>query len=254
MVNNGKKHTNPPLGDSDKANRPAKNTPTNNANGKGNKAPAVGRSGRGSAGSGKSAEIELAEIKKALAKKNEEAERERQEVEKLRKKLQVQKKNAKTIHKRPRPPGENGKKGWKLIDKMGLEKDKLRYNAVLRGVRQIMDNAALNPRKYLNKQDPGRLHQVFTEARHQFPILEAFEDDWATREIIKNALHNRRKKIRKEAEILGEDWTQEKDVMDFSSDEELEDHGSGSGEEEEEEEEEGGGPTGEFVQGSSGGQ
>jgi len=111
-----------------------------------------------------------------------------------------------------RPRGENHKGGWRLREKMGLKNDPLRYWSIVRGVRTVMDNANLDPMKHINhinQQPHGKMHQLKAEARKQMPYLGRFENDWATHEIVKTALGNRRKKIRKEKEVLGEEWTKE---------------------------------------------
>ncbi|KAG8940965.1 hypothetical protein FRC04_004856 [Tulasnella sp. 424] len=96
----------------------------------------------------------------------------------------------------PRPPGQNGKKGWKLREQMGLRDnndDRLQYNQIRRGVRVCMDAAGIETSKKITEQEVGRLFQCYTLAKEQMPFLRRFRNDWATREIIKDVLIHRRK-------------------------------------------------------------
>ncbi|KAG8915917.1 hypothetical protein FRC00_007196 [Tulasnella sp. 408] len=95
-----------------------------------------------------------------------------------------------------RPPAQIGKKGWKLRENMGFgdtDDDRLQYNQIRRGVRACMDAAGIETSKAITKQEVGRLFQCYTLAKEQMPFLRRFQNDWATREIIKDVLIPRRK-------------------------------------------------------------
>ncbi|KDQ15042.1 hypothetical protein BOTBODRAFT_32040 [Botryobasidium botryosum FD-172 SS1] len=111
----------------------------------------------------------------------------------------------------PRPPGENGKRGWKLINHMGLgsaEGDdaaaehakKAEYNHALDVVRTAMGHAHWDFNRRSNKQDPGSIR---TLNRLRCPLLGKFEYDWATHEIAmqyhQNMRHKERKRKKEEA-------------------------------------------------------
>ncbi|KAG8916507.1 hypothetical protein FRC02_003780 [Tulasnella sp. 418] len=106
-----------------------------------------------------------------------------------------------------RPPGQNRKQGWKLIDCMQLgeesvatpdevEENKRLYNAMMHAVRTAMAGAQWDYSKGI-KQPPEVLYQVYAEARQRQPRLARYQNDWATHEMALQYCTNRRAHIRK---------------------------------------------------------
>ncbi|KAG8895932.1 hypothetical protein FRB99_000260 [Tulasnella sp. 403] len=115
----------------------------------------------------------------------------------------------------PRPRGERGR-AWHLIDAMGLAEHYAAYHEILQGVRTAMDNACLDVNKSVGDQDTVRLGQCIAEAKRKYPILKRFAGDWAIKEIIRQALNNKRKWLKSKAAKGGAANLTNKDLS-FSS-------------------------------------
>ncbi|KAG8909169.1 hypothetical protein FRC01_007097, partial [Tulasnella sp. 417] len=110
----------------------------------------------------------------------------------------------------PRPPGEKGKNGWNLQEALRLKDDGYTYNEIL--VRQRTSNvedhlqarikattrdavamAGLDCTISFRTQDPEKLVNCYARMRLKHSYLTQFKNDWACRELVMNALQNRRK-------------------------------------------------------------
>ncbi|KAG8994397.1 hypothetical protein FRB90_000441 [Tulasnella sp. 427] len=97
----------------------------------------------------------------------------------------------------PRPPGERGKNGWNLQDKMGLKNDKETYGNIRRCVRYAIYKAQLDIWIKINQQDQMSIFTCYSLVKQQFPLMGQFEGSWATRELIKGICSNARRHCRK---------------------------------------------------------
>ncbi|KDQ14854.1 hypothetical protein BOTBODRAFT_174370 [Botryobasidium botryosum FD-172 SS1] len=66
------------------------------------------------------------------------------------------------------------------------------YLSILLTVRHLVDQAGLDPKIWFRHQDPIKMAQIYAVARNKFPLLKQFQGDWATAEIVKQVLRNRR--------------------------------------------------------------
>ncbi|EKM48688.1 uncharacterized protein PHACADRAFT_202515 [Phanerochaete carnosa HHB-10118-sp] len=98
----------------------------------------------------------------------------------------------------PKPKGSagGGKKGFHLIEKMGLggsgEGKKL-YNQLLSTVRELAHAARLDLSMPYCKVRPQDLHNIFATARKIHPFLARFANDWATGEMLKQFMSSVRR-------------------------------------------------------------
>ncbi|KIJ60588.1 hypothetical protein HYDPIDRAFT_32013 [Hydnomerulius pinastri MD-312] len=93
----------------------------------------------------------------------------------------------------PKPKGQAGEKGFNLQDEMKLEDEKELYLAILRDVRALCFAAQLDYKIDYRHQPPKDLGNIFDVAKRHHPYLEQFHNNWATSEIVKQFLRNRRK-------------------------------------------------------------
>ncbi|KIJ59353.1 hypothetical protein HYDPIDRAFT_33293 [Hydnomerulius pinastri MD-312] len=94
--------------------------------------------------------------------------------------------------------GQAGEKDFSLIEAMELENDTGAYLEIL--VRSIVRDLCLTAQLNCNldycHQPPRDLGNIFEVAKQQNPYLERFRNNWATSEIVKQFLRNRRKYAR----------------------------------------------------------
>ncbi|KAG9048871.1 hypothetical protein FS837_011780 [Tulasnella sp. UAMH 9824] len=93
----------------------------------------------------------------------------------------------------PRPPGEKGKNGWNLQEALRLKHDGDAYNEILATTREAVATVGLDWTINFRAQDPGKLSNCYTRMRQRHDHLTQFKNDWACRELVINALQNRRK-------------------------------------------------------------
>ncbi|THH18873.1 hypothetical protein EW146_g2191 [Bondarzewia mesenterica] len=100
----------------------------------------------------------------------------------------------------PRPKGSAGdrKNGFVIIDEMGLKDDEETYNSMIRCIHDWVLNAQLDWRFTYRNQPHDKLAKIFKLARETFPTLERFQNDWATAELLKQYITNRRKYAKKQ--------------------------------------------------------
>ncbi|KAH9922139.1 hypothetical protein B0H21DRAFT_827036 [Amylocystis lapponica] len=106
------------------------------------------------------------------------------------------------VAKKPTGPRKSGKiakpkgsagNGFKLIEAMKLVGDRELYKTILREVPMLGMQAGLDYREDFKNQPAAKLGLVYKLAREMFPHLDEFENDWATAEVIKQYLYNKRK-------------------------------------------------------------
>ncbi|EJD42288.1 hypothetical protein AURDEDRAFT_126516 [Auricularia subglabra TFB-10046 SS5] len=90
-----------------------------------------------------------------------------------------------------RPKGSAGN-GFSLRTEMQLDNNQQLYKRIQRTVRRCVDKAALNEAHGIRKQDTIKLCNVYKAARELQPRLKRFVNDWATAEMVKLLLRNRR--------------------------------------------------------------
>ncbi|KAI0758441.1 hypothetical protein BC629DRAFT_1598034 [Irpex lacteus] len=90
----------------------------------------------------------------------------------------------------PKPRGK-----FSLRQAMGLgdPEKKIQYRAIQRTIHELVILASINWKLDYRKQDPIKLGNLFQAANEDHPILATFENNWATAELIKQFLQNRRK-------------------------------------------------------------
>ncbi|KAJ7780646.1 hypothetical protein DFH07DRAFT_949876 [Mycena maculata] len=94
----------------------------------------------------------------------------------------------------PRPPGSAGN-NFNIQDEMGLGRnaeDRERYKALMRNIRDLVLQAGINwevPWAKVPAEAKGKLYAV---ARKRHPILKRYVNDWATEEIVKQYIKNKR--------------------------------------------------------------
>ncbi|KAH9943972.1 hypothetical protein B0H21DRAFT_664768, partial [Amylocystis lapponica] len=96
------------------------------------------------------------------------------------------------LTKIPKPKGSAGN-GFKLVEEMRLVGNEALYSAILREVARLSIQAGLDYCTDFKNQPAAELGLVYKLAREMFPMLEEFENDWPTAEIIKQYLYNKRK-------------------------------------------------------------
>ncbi|KAF8834097.1 hypothetical protein BDN67DRAFT_1016865 [Paxillus ammoniavirescens] len=96
-----------------------------------------------------------------------------------------------------KPAGTAGEKGFSLIAEMMLEDEKEHYLAIQRTVRDLCHAARLDWTRLYREQPPRDLGNLFEVARKQHPHLNCFRNNWATAELVKQYLRNRRKYARR---------------------------------------------------------
>ncbi|KAJ7433125.1 hypothetical protein B0H11DRAFT_2122734 [Mycena galericulata] len=96
-----------------------------------------------------------------------------------------------------RPKGEAGdrKKGFCLIEAMGLEDKPEDFLDIQRAVHINVVRAHLDVKQDYRKQDPGKLAAAFKLTRKQFSYLneKRFPMNWAIAEMVKQFLRNKRR-------------------------------------------------------------
>ncbi|KZP08957.1 hypothetical protein FIBSPDRAFT_964314 [Athelia psychrophila] len=89
-------------------------------------------------------------------------------------------------------PGGTAGSQYNLQTTMGLGGDDQRYTAIRRGVRAIADKSGMDYRVEWGKQPQELVGKIFRIARNRFPFLGQFSGDWATKELVKARMKNRR--------------------------------------------------------------
>lgn len=134
----------------------------------------------------------LEEANQALAQELEELQGRFDRLDvKYRKKKAATKKLSRRANTIPKPRGEHGR-DFNLQDAMGLGDRRGTYLSMLALIRSLIDRAQLEPRAWFRRQDPVKVLQIYIIARDEFPMLKQFQADWATAEMVKQALRNRR--------------------------------------------------------------
>ncbi|KDQ53414.1 hypothetical protein JAAARDRAFT_61408 [Jaapia argillacea MUCL 33604] len=162
----------------------------------------------------KNADLEkkLADAKEAQSRAEaarEQAERQLRKFKKIAKaKQQVHQEKAKIAH----PKGQSGRaNGFNLRRAMGLgsTNNTAKYLSILRTIRDLVTIARLDCQLDFHNQPPGKLAEIYQLARKKQEYLENFINNWATAEIARQFLANRRKqenkdKATRELEALGQ--------------------------------------------------
>ncbi|KAJ6593285.1 hypothetical protein B0H19DRAFT_1055895 [Mycena capillaripes] len=104
-----------------------------------------------------------------------------------------------TIDRREKPPGEacDRKNGFVLIEAMGLDQREEEYEAMLRYVHRCVARADLDIEQPYRKQDMRKKFAYLTEKR--------FHLNWATAEMVKQYLRNKRRYGVRRGYILSRD-------------------------------------------------
>ncbi|KAJ6521758.1 hypothetical protein B0H19DRAFT_1371312 [Mycena capillaripes] len=101
------------------------------------------------------------------------------------------------VQRLERPKGEAGdkKNGFNLRVAMGLEDDAELYEAIVRAVNSNVARANLDYTVDFRRQDAAKLAAVYKLTRKDFPYLtrSRFPLDWATAEITKQYMRNKRR-------------------------------------------------------------
>ncbi|KZO90939.1 hypothetical protein CALVIDRAFT_602561 [Calocera viscosa TUFC12733] len=95
----------------------------------------------------------------------------------------------------PRPAGSVGKKnagGYSLQEAMKLSSMKEEYNSIARIVRDLCHAAQLDCNVEFRLQPAGKLSRIYDMARQRVPLLSRYQDDWATCDLIKIYMRNKR--------------------------------------------------------------
>ncbi|KAJ7760283.1 hypothetical protein DFH07DRAFT_957663 [Mycena maculata] len=93
-----------------------------------------------------------------------------------------------------RPPGSAGT-NFNIRDSMGLGrtvKDGEQYRAILRNMRDLTLQAGINWESPWAQIPSEQKAKLFAVERERHPILKRFHNDWATEEIVKQYIKNRR--------------------------------------------------------------
>lgn len=96
----------------------------------------------------------------------------------------------------PRPHGSAGD-GFSLQNAMGLQNDRVRYKAIQRMIKSLVDRAGIASMTQFRHIEPlvlGKIHRI---ARQREPYLARFQHNWATDEFIVMLLKSRRKTARR---------------------------------------------------------
>lgn len=92
----------------------------------------------------------------------------------------------------PKPRGSGGST-YNVRRAMGLTHDKPKYARCLRIVRDVALASRINWQKDYSHQDPLVLGRLFRAAQEKEPYLARFEASWATADMLKQFMRNRRK-------------------------------------------------------------
>ncbi|KAJ7710498.1 hypothetical protein B0H17DRAFT_1190230 [Mycena rosella] len=160
----------------------------------------TGRTQAGGAGgrkpkktSQKDLEAELAALKAKLAQ----SEAAQKKLEEQAARGAAPEENGEVIERIERPQGEAGdsKNGFILQDAMGLQDDRLQYEAIGRTMRKNVIRADIDYTIDFRRQDPAKLAMVYKLTRKAFPYLTRarFPLDWAVAEMVKQYLRNKRR-------------------------------------------------------------
>ncbi|KAJ7461289.1 hypothetical protein B0H11DRAFT_2312751 [Mycena galericulata] len=120
----------------------------------------------------------------------------------------------------PRPKGQAGRgKGYNLQKSMCLQKNKARYNRLMRLVRYYA-NRFLKTGKTIRQQDPATLEKVIVLVKKEFKYFQRFKGGWPIRDFVKQYLANNTDKfkraVRQEREAEAEDpddWDDEGETV-----------------------------------------
>ncbi|TBU31205.1 hypothetical protein BD311DRAFT_752850 [Dichomitus squalens] len=97
----------------------------------------------------------------------------------------------------PRPRGSAGD-GFSLQAEMGLLDNIARYRSIQRTVRDLIGRAGLDYHSIWRQQPKAVIGKVYRVARGRQPYLRRFVNDWATEEMVKQYLRNRRAYARRQ--------------------------------------------------------
>ncbi|EJD35527.1 hypothetical protein AURDEDRAFT_130578 [Auricularia subglabra TFB-10046 SS5] len=97
-----------------------------------------------------------------------------------------------------RPKGSAGK-GFSLRTEMRLNGNPLLYKRIQRTVHRCVDKAGLDEGKGIRAQDTQKLSNIYKAARERQPRLKRFINDWATAEMVRVLLRNRRQYAARQA-------------------------------------------------------
>ncbi|EJU00621.1 hypothetical protein DACRYDRAFT_108685 [Dacryopinax primogenitus] len=87
-------------------------------------------------------------------------------------------------------PGHKGPGGYCLQEEMGLSGNKSKYNSIQQQVQQISNKYNVCGDKTITKLHPEVMAKIYKEAQHKILYLARFENDWATRAIVKSYTRN----------------------------------------------------------------
>ncbi|KAJ7086218.1 hypothetical protein C8R44DRAFT_893673 [Mycena epipterygia] len=96
----------------------------------------------------------------------------------------------------PRPAGSAGN-NFNIQNAMGLghnAEDRERYLAVMRNMRDITLQAGINWEQPWAKTSAAAKENLFAVARERHPILKRYVNDWATEELVKQYIKNKRRR------------------------------------------------------------
>ncbi|KAF9650274.1 hypothetical protein BDM02DRAFT_3185493 [Thelephora ganbajun] len=107
--------------------------------------------------------------------------------------LQSEQATRPTTHSRkkkrvPRPKGSK----WRLRDKMGLANDEVKYNQIIRKLRNIKNEAGFKDGSLFNDQSKDKIVKYCKVARKEVAYLRRFKGDWATTAYLRRSFCNRR--------------------------------------------------------------
>ncbi|KAG2143021.1 hypothetical protein DEU56DRAFT_793022 [Suillus clintonianus] len=91
---------------------------------------------------------------------------------------------------------DSGSRG-RLLKAMKLENNKAEYLAIQTTVHELCSRVDLDFKVLYNAQPTSSLAKLFKLARRDHPHLEKFQNDWATAELVKQFLQNKRKANKK---------------------------------------------------------
>ncbi|KDQ21485.1 hypothetical protein BOTBODRAFT_25932 [Botryobasidium botryosum FD-172 SS1] len=121
---------------------------------------------------------------------------------KYRKNKAAQKKLRRDVVVIPKPKGEHGR-DFNVQCEMGLDGPGRRglYLNILATVRDLIAAEGLDRTLWFRQQDPVKMARLYVTARDRFPLLKQFRNDWATAEIVKQALRNSRHNSRNKGAV-----------------------------------------------------
>ncbi|KAJ7310836.1 hypothetical protein DFH08DRAFT_1088007 [Mycena albidolilacea] len=94
----------------------------------------------------------------------------------------------------PRPAGSAGN-NFNIQNEMGLggnTNDREQYLAIMRNMHDLTHQASINWEQPWAKTPAGAKEKLFAVARERHPILKHYENDWATEELVKQYIKNKR--------------------------------------------------------------